>query len=414
MDSLTTSGAYPAKLDLDRIGGSQLVSVAREAFQTADVDFLCFGESDCASPASAMQALKQALDAGHTRYPDIRGLPLLRQGLSDYLTTLHWYPVSERRIAVTASGMAAINVAFSAVLSQGDTVVLITPAWPNPGNLATLRGVTVREVPLSLGRQGFELDLERLEQALSGARALVLNSPNNPTGWCADHEQLGAILAMCRRRGVWIISDEVYSRLVYDGSEAAPSMIDVASPDDRLIVCNSFSKAWAMTGYRAGWLVVPEGQRDKIGEVIELTHSGVAPFTQMGALAALQDRDFIARFRAYCAAGREIVTNALAGMPGVEYHSPPGAFYAFVRIAGLEDSLGFAMRLVRQYRVAIAPGRAFGAAGEGFIRICFAQAPERLTRAMARLQASLAAEALSPANAADLPQHHARSQTCPM
>jgi aspartate/methionine/tyrosine aminotransferase len=242
----------------------------------------------------------------------------------------------------------------------------------------------------------------------------VLNSPNNPTGWCADHEQLGAILAMCRRRGVWIISDEVYSRLVYDGSEAAPSMIDVASPDDRLIVCNSFSKAWAMTGYRAGWLVVPEGQRDKIGEVIELTHSGVAPFTQMGALAALQDRDFIARFRAYCAAGREIVTNALAGMPGVEYHSPPGAFYAFVRIAGLEDSLGFAMRLVRQYRVAIAPGRAFGAAGEGFIRICFAQAPERLTRAMARLQASLAAEALSPANAADLPQHHARSQTCPM
>jgi aspartate/methionine/tyrosine aminotransferase len=375
-----------------RVGDSQLVTVAREAFRLGDVDFLCFGESDWASPASATQALKDALDAGHTRYPDIRGIVPLRQALADYLSDLHRQSVAEERIAVTASGMAAINVAFSAVVRAGDSVVLLTPAWPNPGNLTRLRGAVPREVPLTLGPRGFELDLARLEQALVGARALVLNSPNNPTGWYANHAQLAAILAMCRHHGVWIIADDVYSRLIYDGSRAAPSLLDLAEPDDRLIVCNSFSKAWAMTGFRVGWLVLPQGARDHVGELIELTHSGVAPFIQYGALAALQDQAFVERFRAYCMSGREIVGAALGALPGIEYHVPEAAFYAFVKIAGLTDSLELALRLTRKHGVAIAPGSAFGQAGEGFIRLCFAQAPPRLERAMQRLQHSLASE----------------------
>lgn len=376
--------------DITRVGAaSQLVSVAREAFRLRDVDFLCFGESDHPAPRSAVAALKQALDNGETRYPDIRGLPALREALADYLTALHRRPIAETRIAVTASGMAALNVAFSALLRPDDAVVVISPSWPNPVNLATVRGATIREVVLTHGESGFALDMDALDQALAGARALFLNSPNNPTGWCAGEAELAAILALCRKHGAWIIADDVYSRLVYDGREAAPSMLDHAQAGDRLIVCNSFSKAWAMTGFRVGWLVVPEGLRDEIGELVELTHSAVAPFSQRAAIAALADREFISRFRAYCATGRGIVEDALSGIRGLRYRSPDASFYAFAHLDGVDDSEALAMRLVRHHQVAIAPGSAFGAGGEGFIRLCFAQSPTRLRRAMSRLRQSL-------------------------
>ncbi|VVQ25019.1 Aspartate aminotransferase [Pseudomonas fluorescens] len=407
-----TAFEHLATFDLDHIAGSQLVGVAREAFRLGDVDFLCFGESDHPSPASAQIALKQALDAGQTRYPDIRGLPALRQGLADYLSDLHQVDVDESRIAVTASGMAAINVAFAALLREGDSAVLISPAWPNPGNLAALKGVNVREVGLELGEQGFTLDLQALEAALPGARVLFLNSPNNPTGWTASSEQLQTILTLCRRFGVWIISDEVYSRLTYDESRAAPSMLEIATARDRLVVCNSFSKAWAMTGYRAGWLVVPEGQREKLGELIELTHSGVAPFVQMAALAALQDKSFVEGFRDYCRTGREIVCAALSGVPGITLHVPDAALYAFIRLDGVADSLGLAMALVQRHGVAIAPGSAFGAAGEGFIRVCFAQKPELLRRAMQRLAHGLEVELANRNPAQDIEPIQMRTAAC--
>ncbi|CAN1604452.1 pyridoxal phosphate-dependent aminotransferase [Pseudomonas sp. B21-028] len=411
-DSVSDAFEHLATFDLDHIAGSQLVGVAREAFRLGDVDFLCFGESDHPSPVCAQTALKQALDAGHTRYPDIRGVPALRQGLADYLSELHQMPVSEDRIAVTASGMAAINVAFAALLREGDTAVLISPAWPNPGNLAALKGVKVRDVPLLLDQQGFTLNLEALEAALPGSRVLFLNSPNNPTGWTASAQQMQAILDLCRRYGVWIVSDEVYSRLIYDGRQAAPSMLDIATAQDRLVVCNSFSKAWAMTGYRVGWLVAPQGQREKLGELIELTHSGVAPFVQMAALAALQDRPFVDGFRDYCVTGRAIVSAALAGVAGIRYHQPDAALYAFIQLEGVSDSLSLAMALVQQHGVAIAPGSAFGPAGEGFIRVCFAQKPELLRHAMERLARGLQTELAKQGPVPSLVAANPRSVAC--
>lgn len=377
--------------DIVTVGtASPLVRVAREAFRLGDVDFLCFGESDHPAPESAVAALKSALDHGETRYPDIRGLPALRTALSVYLSALHRRAVSESRIAVTASGMAALNVAFSALLRPGDVAAVVSPSWPNPVNLARTRGATVREVVLTRGENGFALDLGALEDALVGARLLFLNSPNNPTGWCASDADLAAILALCRKHGVWLISDDVYSRLVFDGREAAPSILDHAESGDRVIVCNSFSKAWAMTGFRVGWLVVPDGVRDEIGELIEITHSGVAPFTQRAACAALSDEAFVRTFRAYCARGREIVDAAFADAPPwLRYRSPAATFYAFLRIEGLADSGALAMRLVQQHRIAVAPGGAFGAGGEGYIRLCFAQDARRLEQAVARLKQSL-------------------------
>lgn len=380
-------------LDIVRIPGSRIVEVARLAFATPDVDFLCFGESDQPSPEVARQAAIAALEAGETRYPDVRGLPALRQALADYLTGLHARPVTESRIQLAASGMAAISIALAATVRAGDRVVLHGPAWPNVGNAARLRGAVVEELDLTPQPDGsFRLDLERLDAMLAGARAFVLNSPNNPTGWTASREELQAILEIARRRNVWLISDEVYSRLVYDGSVAAPSLLDLAEPDDRVIVCNSFSKTWVMTGWRLGWLVVPEGTREIIADLVEVVHSGVAPFVQRAGLAAVGDTGVVERFRAHCATGRALASDALEGLNGVRYTAPRGAFYAFLGVEGLTDSLDLALKLVAKHGVAVAPGVAFGASGEGSLRVCFAQSPALMERAMQRLRDGLRAE----------------------
>ncbi|MCL2429170.1 MAG: pyridoxal phosphate-dependent aminotransferase [Alphaproteobacteria bacterium] len=379
-------------MDLVRIPGSAIVEISRLAFGIPDVDFLCFGESDHPSPDSARAALVAALDGGATRYPDVRGLPPLRDALAQYLTALHSRPVCEERIQITASGMAAVAVALAATVRAGDRVVLHAPAWPNLGNAVRLRGAALDEIALEASPEGgFRLNLDRLAAKLPGARALILNSPNNPTGWTATEDELCALLDLCRRSGTWLIADEVYSRLVYDGATAAPSLLDIAEPDDRVIVANSFSKAWVMTGWRLGWLVLPHGTRDGVTEIVEVTHSGVAPFIQHAGLAALVDTEFFERFRARCAAGRQRVGEVLGALNRVRYAPPDGAFYAFFGVDGLRDSVALARRLLTDHAIAVAPGSAFGEAGEGHIRICFAQEPERLTRALERLSSGLSA-----------------------
>src|SRR4051794_1299976 len=310
-------------MDLAALHPSHIIAVARAAAARADTDFLCFGESDRRFPATAATAVQEALLRGDALYPDVRGIPALRQALADYLTGLHARPVVESRIQVTGSGMTAVNVALSATVRAGDRVVLHTPAWPNPANAARLRGATLDVLELDpLPDGGFRLDLDRLAAKLEGARAFVLNSPNNPTGWTARSNELAAILALCRQHRVWLISDEVYSRLVYDDRKAAPSLLDLAEPEDPVIVCNSFSKAWAMTGWRLGWMVVPEGARDAIAEVVEVTQSGSPPFSQAGALAALADAEFVGGFREHCREGRKLAVDGLAGLNGVRVAPP--------------------------------------------------------------------------------------------
>jgi aspartate/methionine/tyrosine aminotransferase len=381
-------------MDLIQIPGSRILDIARIAFETRGVNLLCFGESDQPSPPSAVAAAVAALEAGDTRYSDVRGLPELRYALADYLTDLHAKPVSEDRIQVTASGMAAVATALTAIVRAGDRVVLHSPAWPNVGNAARVRGAQIDELALIASAEGgFRMDFDRLDFLLDGARAFILNSPNNPTGWTATRDELQTILEIARRRGVWLISDEVYSRLVYDGAPAAPSLLDIAEPNDRVIVCNSFSKTWVMTGWRLGWLVVPEAARDVTTELVEVMHSGVAPFIQHAGVAAVRDADAMSHFREHCANGRELVGKALAGINRVHYAAPDGAFYAFVGVEGLTDSLAFAKRLVHEQKVAVAPGIAFGDAGEGYLRICFAQSSNKLEAAMERLRDGLRAQA---------------------
>ena len=380
-------------MDLTVIPGSRIVEVARLAFTTPDVDFLCFGESDQPSPAVARDAAIQALTDGQTRYPDVRGVPALREALSGYLTRLHAKPVAEGRIQVTASGMTAIAVAMAAVVRPGHRVVMHSPAWPNIASAALLRGAEIDEIDLDAQADGtFRFDLDRLDMMMDGARVFVLNSPGNPTGWTATEAELRAIREIVQRHGAWLISDEVYSRLVYDGRQAAPSMLDIAEPDDRIIVCNSFSKTWMMTGWRLGWMVVPAGTSEPIIDLVETLHSGVAPFIQLAGAAAVADTETMQRFRAHCANGREMATQALAGLSGIRYRPPAGAFYAFLAVDGLRDSLDLAKKLVTRHGVAVAPGVAFGPAGEGWLRVCFAQSAGLMERAMQRLRDGIRAE----------------------
>jgi len=379
-------------MDIVTLQPSRIVAVARAAYARPDTEFLCFGESDWPGPTGAIAAARAALARGDTLYSDVRGVLALRHALADMLTRLHALPVTEDRIQVTASGMTAVNVALAAVVRAGDRVVLHTPAWPNPANAALLRGASVDALPLDALPDGrFRLDMDRLAAKLPGARAMVLNSPNNPTGWTATRAELAAILELCRAHGVWLVSDEVYSRLVYDGSGAAPSLLDMAEPSDWVMVCNSFSKTYAMTGWRLGWMVLPIGARDQVAEIVEVTHSGAAPFIQAGAVAALADESFVGEFRAHYARGRQLALEGLAGLNGIRLAAPDGAFYAFIGVDGLQDSLALALSLVRDHGVALAPGNAFGDAGEGYLRLCFAQAPERIERTMRRLRAGLQA-----------------------
>ncbi len=230
------------------------------------------------------------------------------------------------------------------------------------------------------------------EKVDARTRAIFVNSPNNPTGWVMPRAEIEALLDIARARGLWIMADEVYGRMVYEG-RAAPSFLDVAEPDDPVLVINSFSKSWAMTGWRVGWAVHPPGLGDLLGNMIEFNYSCVPPFVMQAAEVALAEgEDFVRWMTDYCRAGRAVIDRRLPALPGVSgYRSPDASFYAFFRIEGTEDRmLETARRLVREAKVGMAPGSAFGPGAEGWYRLCFAQAPARLETAMDRLERALA------------------------
>jgi len=391
----------PARAAVAALEGSRIREVANAGLGL-DVLPFWFGEPDLPTDARIVEAARAALAAGDTRYGHNFGHPELRAEIAGYLSRLHGHEIGAGCVAVTASGVSGLMLAHQYLLDPGARVVIVTPVWPNLTEAPAILGANVIRVALDFDApHGFRLDLDRLLAALTpDTRAVVINSPNNPTGWALTAAERDAVLAHCRRHGIWIVADDVYDRIWFghDAADArnarglavAPGFLDAATPDDRLISVNSFSKSWRMTGFRMGFMVAPAPVMERLGVLIEYNTSCVPGFVQAAGLAALRLGETvietqIARYRA----ARDVLCAGLAEIPGVTVAVPPGAMYAFFRLDGERDSLGLCKRLVREQKLGLAPGLAFGPEGEGFVRVCLANEPALLREGIARLRAGL-------------------------
>ena len=368
---------------------SRVREIAELAMRMDGVYKLYFGESNLPTPAFIKQAAQDALAEGYTYYTENAGLLSLRRALARYCFDLHGVgldPSSE--IAVTASGVQALSISLRCLVDPGDEALVLTPAWPNGAAILQMSHAVVKELPQPLVNGAYAIDFDALEAAVtSRTRVLLYTSPSNPLGWVATERDQEGLLEFARRHNLWLAADEVYERLYYGGSAASPSILRKCTRDDAVVVIQSFSKAWCMTGWRLGWLA---GRRDLIARASQLNEFMVScpiAFVQKAGEAALAHgepslREMSARLRE----NRDLCLAALGLMPRVTAPVPEGAFYLFPRIDGVRDSFAFCKRLLEETKVGLAPGVAFGAGGEGSLRLCYASDPDTLREALARLK----------------------------
>jgi aspartate/methionine/tyrosine aminotransferase len=371
---------------------SGIISVVNYGRDRPGLIPLWAGEGDLPTPDFISEAAAKGLRDGETFYTWQLGIPELREALARYYARHFGKTFPTEEFVVSSSGMHAIQMAIQLVAGGGDDLVYLSPAWPNFAGAATVAGANPVAVPLDLSGNGWALDLEKLQAAITPrTRAIFLNSPCNPSGWTADHATLKAVLELARQKGLWIIGDEIYSLYYYDGARA-PSFLDIMEPDDRILFVNTFSKNWAMTGWRVGWLRVHPSLQQTFENLIQYSTSGVAQFMQRGATAALEHGDeFIAAQVSRARQARDITCGILAATGRVRFAVPQGAFYLLFAVDGLDDSMQAAMQIIDEANVGLAPGTAFGAGGDGFLRLCFHrrldQVEEAATRVAAWLQA---------------------------
>ncbi len=373
---------------------SKIREVANAGLGRPDVLAFWFGEGDEVTPDFIRQAAIASLQQGETFYSHNLGLPELREAIAAHMSAHHG-PIGVERIAVTSGGVSALMLAMQALVTAGDEVVAVTPVWPNLTAQPVIMGARLSCVPLKPVAGAWTLDIESLLVAVTPAtRVLILNAPNNPTGWTLTRAEQQRILDHCRRTGTWIVADEVYSQLYYEPSSngCAPSFLDIAAPEDRLVVVHSFSKSFLMTGWRLGWLVLPSALTHDMGKLIEFNTSCASVFTQRAAVVALQRAGEVTpRVVAQLKAGRDTLLPLLQAVPGVQVATPAGGMYAFFRLAGYPDSLATAKRLVLEAGLGLAPGEAFAPEAQGWLRWCFASRDlQRLGQGVGRLQGWLA------------------------
>jgi len=353
---------------------------------------LWVGEGDLPTPEFIVRAANKSLADGETFYTWQRGIPELREALARYHSALYGRLFNMDRFYVTGSGMQSVQIAVRLIAGVGDELIIPTPAWPNFAAAMGIAGANPVCVPMQFKDGRFTLDLEKLEAAISPrTRAFVINSPANPTGWTATRDELAAILTIARKYGIWIIADEIYARFVYDGSPRAASFHDVMEQEDRVLFVQTFSKNWAMTGWRVGWIEVPPAFGQIVENLIQYSTSGSPVFVQRAAIAALEEGEpFVAEQIARATEGRRIVAEGLKATNRVNLQAPDGAFYQFFNVDGWTDSRKLAIELVDTANVGLAPGTAFGPGGETGLRFCFARKASDLVEAVARLQKALA------------------------
>jgi aspartate/methionine/tyrosine aminotransferase len=371
--------------------GSEIRLVANAGLGRDDVLPFWFGESDEVTPEPIRRAAAESLAQGETFYAHNLGLPALREALAAYAGALHG-PIDVDRVAVTSSGVTALMLAMQLLLDAGDEVVAVVPVWPNLTAQPAILGARVTRIALQPRQGAWRLDLPGLLRAVTPqTRVLLVNSPNNPTGWTLTRAEQQQLLDHCRHTGTWIVADEVYERIHFGPGPAAPSFLDIAAPQDRLIVAGSFSKSFLMTGWRLGWLVLPGGHLEAVGKLLEFNSSCAPVFVQRAGLAALAlADDFVPGLVGRLQSCRDRLLDGLLALPGIEGAVPAGGLYAWFRVAGEADSLGLARRLVADHGLGLAPGSAFGAEGQGWLRWCFASRdPARLDDGLERLRRAL-------------------------
>ncbi len=380
---------------------SLAASKIRELFNSgigrADILPFWVGEPDEPTPQFIRQAGMDSIAAGETFYTHNLGIPELREALADYLKGLHG-GFRSQDVVVTSAGVNALMLATQLLVEPGERVVEIVPLWPNLQEIPRILGARVDTVALEFSRDGWRLDLDLLLRCLSPkTKALYINSPNNPTGWTVTREEQRVILEHCRRHGIWIFADDAYERLYYEvekdaagGVGVAPSFLDICDPQDRLISTNTFSKTWLMPGWRLGWLVVPPELTEDLGKLIEYNTSCAPVFVQRAGVAALKGGEpVIARTLERFRGARDFLVRELNAIQGITAALPSGTMYAFFKVDGVADSLDFCKRLARDAGLGLAPGSAFGPAGEGFLRWCFAASQERLAEGVDRLRRAM-------------------------
>jgi aspartate/methionine/tyrosine aminotransferase len=370
-----------------RIEPSRIRVIADHADHYPGTLRLFYGEDSLPTPDFIKDAAHRALDTNHTYYTPNAGYPALRRAIATQVGRLHGVELDPmREVVVTASGMVALALACQATLGPGDSAVVLTPLWPNIAAAVRVVGAEAIEVPLALDGDAFRLDRARVETAIQpNTRLLALASPGNPTAWTATEADWRALVDLCERRGIWLLADGVYERIVFDGT-VAPSPLSIPGGRERTIVAQSFSKTYRMTGWRVGYAVAPPELATRMTHLQEFMVSHASGIAQEAArVAIVEGEPFIAEAQARYARSRRIAVERLAQLEGVTVPDPTGAFYAFPRFEGLENSLAFCRWLIEERGVGLAPGSAFGLGGEGHIRLCFAVEEPILRDALDRL-----------------------------
>ena len=366
---------------------SRIAEVYAYGHGKPDLIQLWVGEGDLPTPSFISERTEKALRDGETFYTWQGGIPELREALARYHTRHFGRQFSASEFLVVGGGMQAIQLAMQATIGAGDEMIHLTPAWPNAPAACEITGAKAVAVRLDRSGNGWSCDMEKMAAAVTPrTRAIFVNSPANPTGWTADRDALAAILALARRHNLWIIADETYAQFHYDGGRA-PSFLDVIEPEDRVLFVNTFSKNWAMTGWRIGWVGVNPGLQSVFENLIQYSTSGVAQFMQRGAVVALDEGDdFISLQVERARKSRDIVCSGLAATGRVRFAEPEGAFYAFFSVEGEDDARALAFKLVDRANVGLAPGTAFGPGAPNFLRLCFACSLDRLGEGLSRLE----------------------------
>ncbi len=377
---MTTDGKLFAALSASAksLPESGIVEVMNYGRRREGTIALWAGEGDLPTPDFISDAATRSLKSGETFYTWQRGIPELREQLALYHQRLYGVPAVPERYFVCGSGMQAIQIAFAMTLGAGEEVLIPSPTWPNAAAAAQVIGARPVFVEMDFGDDGFSLDLSKIERLITPrTRVIFLNTPSNPSGWVATPDDLRNVLALARKHGLWIVADEIYARFYWKGGERSPSFRDVMDEEDRIVFVNTFSKNWAMTGWRIGWIEAHPSLGQVIENLIQYSTSGVAVFMQRAGIAALDKGEpFVRHMIERSRRGREITMDVLGKSNRLRLAPPDGAFYAFFKVEGERDSRALAMKLIDEAGVGLAPGTAFGPGAEPFLRLCFARSPE--------------------------------------